>query len=107
MLKLGLVPFDEPPFPWLQGLIGLAALVIASLILTTQRRDDQLATYREQLTLELSILAEQKSAKIIELLEELRRDSPSLHNRIDREAAAMATPSDPQIILEAIKDIEE
>ena len=54
--------------------MGLLALYVTVLILTTQRRDDQLASYREQLTLELAILGEQKSAKIISLLEELRRD---------------------------------
>jgi uncharacterized membrane protein len=65
------------------------------LILSTQRRDDELASYREQLTLELAILGEQKSAKVIELLEELRRDDPTIRNRIDHDAAAMSAPADP------------
>ncbi len=76
------------------------------LILTTQRREDQLAGYREQLSLELAILSEQKSAKIISLLEEMRRDSPSLKNRVDEEAAAMSIAADPQAVLEAIKETE-
>ena len=104
LARSGLRPLDEAPYNWLQGAIGLAGLVIASLILTTQRRDDELASYREQLTLELSILSEQKTAKIIELLEELRRDLPTVANRVDREATAFATPSDPQLILDAIKE---
>lgn len=107
-LNLGLeafhrLPIDEPPFGWLQGLIGLAALYMTALILTTQRREDQLAGYREQLTLELGILSEQKAAKIIQLLEELRRDSPLIANRVDEEAAALSTPADPEAVLEAIK----
>jgi uncharacterized membrane protein len=69
------------------------------LILTTQRRDDQLASYRAQLTIELAILSEQKSAKIISLLEEQRRDHPHLENRADNEAAAMAEAADPQAVL--------
>ena len=77
------------------------------MILATQRREDQLAGHREQLTLELAILGEQKSAKIIQLLEEMRRDDPSLANRVDHEAAAMATPADPQAVLDAIKDSHE
>ncbi len=56
------------------------------------------------ITLELAILGEQKSAKIIELLEEMRRDDPSLRDRVDHEAAAMSTPADPQAVLDAIKD---
>lgn len=73
------------------------------LILATQRREDQLAGHREQLTLELGILSEQKAAKIIELLEELRRDSPHLRDRVDHEALALSAPADPEAVLEAIK----
>ena len=100
----GLAAWDPPPFVWLQGVVGLLALYVTVLILTTQRREDQLAGYREQLTLELAIVSEQKSAKIIALLEEMRRDNPNLKNRIDTEAAAMAVPADPQAVLDAIKE---
>jgi uncharacterized membrane protein len=102
----GMKTWDEPPFAWLQGALTLLALYVAVLILTTQRREDQLAGYREQLTLELAILSEQKSAKIIALLEEMRRDSPTLTNRVDDEAAAMALAADPQAVLDAIKESE-
>lgn len=104
---LGHQPFDEPPFFWMQGVIGLAALYMTSLILATQRREDQLASLREQLTLELAILSEQKAAKVIELLEELRRDDPSIRNRVDHDAIAMSTPADPETVLEAIKETHE
>ncbi len=96
--------WDAPPFAWLQGTFGLLALYVTVLILTTQRREDQLAGYREQLTLELAIVGEQKSAKIIALLEEMRRDNPNLRNRVDAQAAAMAVPADPQAVLDAIKE---
>ena len=76
MVAIGLEPFDQPPFFWMQGVVALTALYMTVLILTTQRREDEMAGHREQLTLELAILSEQKSAKIIALLEELRRDSP-------------------------------
>ncbi len=98
--------WDVPPFAWLQGVLGLLALYVTLLILTTQRREDQLAGYREQLTLELAILGEQKSAKIIALLEEMRRDSPMLANRVDEEAVAMSVAADPQAVLDAIKETE-
>ena len=103
----GLKPWDEAPFVWMQDAIALLALYITVLILTTQRREDQLASYREQLTLELAILGEQKSAKIIALLEEMRRDSPALRDRVDAEAAAMSVAADPQAVLDAIKDSED
>ena len=100
----GLPALDPPPFAWLDGAVSLGALYIALLILTTQRRQDQLAQHREQLTLELTILSEQKTAKIIQLIEEARRDDPNLRNRVDEEAAAMAIPADPQSVLNAIKE---
>ncbi len=102
--SLGATPPDPPPFAWFDGVVALGALYITILILTTQRREDQLAQHREQLTLELAILSEQKTAKVIELLEEMRRDNPALRDRVDEEAASMALPADPQSVLEAIKE---
>jgi uncharacterized membrane protein len=98
-------PFDPPPFPWLQGTSSIVAVYIATLILTTQRREDGLARHRDQLTLELAIQGERKSAKIIELLEELRRDNPQIRDRIDDNAAAMAKPADPVAVLNAIEEM--
>jgi uncharacterized membrane protein len=97
-LAFGYTPIDPPPFSWLELVVSLMALCITALILTTQRRDDQLAEHREQMTLELAILSEQKLAKIIQLLEESRRDNPLLDNRVDASADAMATPADPQLL---------
>ena len=107
MIAAGRKPLDEPPFFWMQGAVALGALIMTSLILTTQRREDELATHREQLTLELGILSEQKATKIIQLLEELRRDHPQISNRVDAEADALSTAADPQAVLDAIKDSHE
>jgi len=98
-------PIDPPPFPGLAGVVSLASLYMVVLILATQRREDQLAQHREQLILELALLSEQKTAKVIELLEEFRRDSPLIHNRVDHQANSMAQPADPQQMLDAIKEI--
>lgn len=96
--------FDPSPFNGLQVFTGIAALFITALILITQRRENELSDAREQLTLELAILNEQKCAKIIALLEEGRRDNPFLPNRPDREADQLAVPSDPQAVLDAIRN---
>lgn len=100
----GAAAWDSPPFGWLQTILGSMAFFVSLIILATQRRADYLAEYREQLTLELAILSEQKSAKIIALLEEMRRDSPMLGDRVDEEAAAMAVAADPRVVLDAIKE---
>ena len=101
--SLGFRPLDPPPFPWLSGTASLASLYLVVLILTTQRRDDRLTQRRELLSVELAILSEQKTAKVIALLEELRRDSPLIHNRIDEQADSMARPADPQSVIDATK----
>jgi uncharacterized membrane protein len=101
---VGLWVVDPPPFVWLQGAVTTGALYVAILILTTQRREEQLSSQRGQLMLELAILNDQKSSKIIELLEAFRRDNPMIADRIDDEARAMSTPSDHRAVMDAIKE---
>ena len=102
--SLGYRPIDPPSFSWLGGAVSLMSLYMVVLILATQQREDQLAHHRELLILELAILSEQKTAKVIELLEEFRRDNPLIRNRVDQEAEAMAQPADPRSVLDAIKE---
>jgi uncharacterized membrane protein len=97
-------PPDPPPFAWLELVLTGAALVIAVMILTSQRRADRFANLREQMTLEATLLTEQKTRKIIELLEELRRDSPEIPNRQDVEADQMASKADPHEVLAVIEE---
>jgi uncharacterized membrane protein len=96
-------PFDAPPFAWLATAVSLGALYMTVLILFTQRHDDKLADQKEQLFLQLAVLADQKSAKIIELLEEMRRDHPGIHDRVDDDAQSMSKPADPQVVIDAMK----
>lgn len=99
-------PWDQPPFYWLQGLVGLLSLLVTVTVLVGQARQGQLAEQRAQLQLQIVLLIEQRSAKTIALLEELRRDLPNVHNRLDEDAIAMQQSSDPQAILEAINTLE-
>ena len=91
---LGFRPWDRSPFSWLQGAVGLAALYVAALILTTQRREDQLASDREQLTLELTTLSLERSEKITRQLEEMHREVSRLRTRVDHIADAMCLPDE-------------
>ncbi len=102
VMLIGARPPDMPPFPWLNLFVSAMAFYVTILILTTQRREDKLAASRAQLTLELAILSEQKTAKIIQMLEAVRHDSPHLDNKVDREAHEMAMPSNPEDVLNAI-----
>jgi uncharacterized membrane protein len=103
----GYAVVDAPPFPWLFEALTLLGVVMGILILSTQRRADQLAELREQMTLELASVTERKVAKVIDLIEELRRDSPMLKNRADPEARQMSVRTSPGDVLIAIKDSHE
>ena len=102
---LGYRALDPPPFTWLAGAASLASLYLVILILTTQKGDDRLTQRRELLNLELTILSEQKIAKVVALIEELRQDSPHVHDRVDELAEVMSQPADPQSVIDAIKDV--
>lgn len=98
---------DPPPFVYLQGITGIVGVYVALLILITQRHENKLSEARDQLTLELAILTEQKSAKIIALLEEMRRDASVLPDREDVEAEQLAEAADPQAVLSALQATTE
>ncbi len=98
----GLAPFDPPPFEWLQGLIALCALLMTTMVLTTQNRQALHAAQRSHLDLQVNLLGEQKAAKLISLLEELRRDLPNVRNRSDHVADAMSSSVDPEKVLSAL-----
>lgn len=102
--RAGIRPWDPAPFSWLEMAVSLSALYTTVIILIAQKREDELSALREQLTLELAILSEQKSAKTIELLERLRTDLPSVPNRSDPEASAMAKPADPLSVADALAE---
>ena len=104
-VSLGHRPIDPPPFSLLWGAVSLVSFYMVVLILMTQQREEQIAQHHEKLMLELIILSEQKTAKVIQLLEEARRDNPLIHNRVDQDADDMAQPADPSSVLDAIKNI--
>jgi uncharacterized membrane protein len=60
---------DPPPFAYFSVAASTAALYLTAMILISRRVDDEFQTRRDQLTLELAILSDQKSAKIIALLD--------------------------------------
>src|ERR1035437_1230120 len=105
--RIGKAPFDPPPFFWLQGIVGLGALLTATAVLTKQNRLAKLAEQRAHLDLKVTLLTEQKAAKLIDLLEELRRDLPNVSNRHDPEATALQQSMKPDLVLAALDERSE
>jgi uncharacterized membrane protein len=100
-------PFDPPPFAFLQGFITLNAFVISTTVLIRQNRMSKLAEHNAHLDLQISLLAEEKASKIIAMLEEIRRDSPTLPDKVDEEADELAESADTHTVLEAIEREQE
>lgn len=99
--------FDAPPFSFLQVAVGLAAFLMTVIILTSQRHDYWLAERRAQMTLQIALVSEQKIAKLIELVEQLRRDDPQIADRPDPEASAMARSVDSQALTQAVQELRD
>ena len=102
--SFNLTPPDPPPFRWLQGGIGIFAAYAVLLILSTQRRQDRLVSQLERLLVEMAVVSDEKSSKIISLIEEERRDDPGIKDRQDPEADRLSEPLDHASVLKAIQD---
>ena len=102
--QFGMAEFDPAPYFWLQGIVGLGALLTATVVLTKQNRLAKLAEQRAHLDLKVTLLTEQKAAKLIDLLEELRRDLPNVRNRHDPEAAVLQQSMNPELVLAALDE---
>jgi uncharacterized membrane protein len=94
---------DTPPFFWLQGVVALYAALISTFVLATQNREKRHAEQRAYLELQINLLAEQKTAKIIQLVEELRRDMPTVRDRVDTQAIAMQVPVDTTAVMNVLE----
>lgn len=97
---------DTPPFFWMQGLTSMLSLFTTLIILIVQTRQGHRQERRDQLELQINLLAEQKTAKLIELIEELRRDLPNVRDRVDAQADAMQQGTDPEEVLQVLDEVE-
>jgi uncharacterized membrane protein len=98
---------DPPPFMVLTTVASVLCLFMTMIVLTTQNRQAAHVERRAQLELQLSLLQEQKMAKVIALLEELRHDLPEVDDRIDAVAEAMKANVDAQQVMEALEETLE
>lgn len=100
----GSAHFDPAPFPLLAWLVSTGGLLLTIVVLITQNRQARLAERRAQLDLQVNLLAEKKIAKVIALMEELRRDLPNVKHRHDAEAEAMSESADAHAVLDALEE---
>ena len=98
--------YDPVPFEDLNTVATVAALIVTLLILAGQRREDEAARRIARLTLHLAAESEQKIAKLIQLLEEQRRDNAAIPDRRDEEAEQMGASASLRQVLERLESDE-
>lgn len=99
--------FDPAPYVGLQGIVSLCALITTTVVLIKQNSFAKLEEQRAHLELQVNLLTEQKTTKLIKLMEELRHDLPMVKNRYDAEAIALQQPTDANQVLTAIDEWHE
>jgi uncharacterized membrane protein len=104
LARLEVLNWDVPSFTLHEEGLGVASLMISTGVLIYQTRQDKLAEERSHLTLQLNLLTEQKIAKLIALVEELRTDLPNVRDRQDTEAEEMQKTANPQALLVVLKE---
>lgn len=105
--QFGMAEYDPEPYFWLQGVVGLGALLTATVVLSKQNRLTKLEEQRAHLDLKVILLTEQKTAKLINLVEELRGDLPNVRNRHDPEAAELQQSMNPELVRGALNEPSE
>lgn len=76
VLNTGLIvwvaPFDPFPFGLLTMIVSLEAIFLSILVLLSQNRAGQVASLREELHLQVDLIAEEEITKVLEILSEIR-----------------------------------
>ena len=70
-LLRGRMGFDPYPFPLLTLIVSLEAIFLSTFILISQNRDLQLSERRNQLDLQINLLAEQENTKMLAVLSQI------------------------------------
>jgi uncharacterized membrane protein len=101
--RAGWAHVDEPPFALLEFMVSCNALLLTVAVLIRQNRMGQVGEHRSHLDLQINLLTEQKTAKILQIVDELQRELTALRGEPDTQVEEMSKPADANAILHAIK----
>src|SRR3984893_17089333 len=109
MLKIPyLTQFDPYPFGLLTLVVSLEAIFLSTFVLIAQNNLSAVSERRAELDLQVNLLAEQKTAKVLELLDHIAKELDSMHAqfnyRPDAETQALKLSPEPQDVLEVIEE---
>ena len=98
---LGMEPFDPYPFGLLTMIVSLEAIFLATFILISQNRMEELQDRRAELDLQINLLAEHEITKILKIVDAIA-DHLKIPEGKDPELADLERDITPDKVLEAI-----
>lgn len=69
----GLKPFDRYPFPALEMIVSLFAVILSVSVLITQNRQGKIEKLRQQVEFEVNVRAENEITKVLQMLHEMQK----------------------------------
>ena len=64
----GIKPFDPFPFVLLTSIVSLEAIILAIFVLISQNRQSRIADLRQEIHLQINMIAEEEITKVIQLI---------------------------------------
>ncbi|MDP3761395.1 MAG: DUF1003 domain-containing protein [Ramlibacter sp.] len=95
--------FDPYPFTFLTLVVSLEAIFLSTFILISQNYDMRVAERRNQLDLQINLLAEQENTKALQMLERIAR-KVGAHVGDDPQVRALEEATRPDTLVEQIEE---
>jgi len=95
--------FDPYPFTFLTLVVSLEAIFLSTFILISQNYDMRVSERRNQLDLQINLLAEQENTKILQILERIARKLGA-HLSDDPQVRALEEATRPESLVEQIEE---
>jgi uncharacterized membrane protein len=104
-----LTEFDPYPFGLLTLVVSLEAIFLSTFVLISQNRLACASEKRAELDLQVNLLAEQKTTKVIEMLDNIAREldgmSKNFNLKPDPEVEALKVSPEPEEVLQVIESL--
>jgi uncharacterized membrane protein len=100
---LGIKPFDPFPYVLLTTIVSLEAIMLAIFVLISQNRQSRITDLRQEVDLQINLIAEEEITKIINLVAGLYK-AMNVNVEADSELRAMLQPTDWDAIEKRLED---
>lgn len=97
--------FDPPPYGMLTLIVSLEAIFLSAFILISQNRQQKIADQRNHLDLQINLLAEQETSRMISMLDQIMQHFGITHEPGD--ARILSQETDPRAVVAQLDQVEE